>query len=156
MMAHKMAKPTSKVRLFLVDDEPRVRRGVEILLGAGTGLELCGSAESVAGALQLIPQLEPDVVLVDLSLPGDDGFELIRRLHQLRPRLKLLVFSMHNQPAYVSKAFEAGAQGYVPKDEGPDRLLEAIETLLAGRSYVTPGLAARLPDLRQRLEARGD
>lgn len=147
-----MPEPVSKVRLFLVDDEPQVRRGVEILLGARAGLELCGSAESVAAALQLIPQREPDLVLVDLALKGDDGFELIRRLRQLRPRLKLLVFSMHNEPFHVLQAFEAGAHGYVPKDEGPERLLEAIDTLLAGRCYISPALAARLPLLRRRLQ----
>jgi len=154
-MAHKMTKPASKVRLFLVDDEPSIRRGVEILLGACADRELCGWTESVAGALQLIPELDPQLVLVDLTLKGDDGFELIRRLRQLRPGLKILVFSMHNEPVQVLQAFEAGAHGYVPKDEGPERLLEGIEALLTGRCYVAPALAARLPDLRRRLESGG-
>ena len=154
-MARKMESPTAKARLFLVDDEPAVRKGLELLLGGRPDLEVCGEAESGAEALALIPRVKPDLVVVDLTLKGSDGLELMRRLRQSRPELKLLVFSMHNQLSYVRTAFEAGAQGYVAKDEGTEKLLEAIEALLAGKCYVTPNMAVRLPELRARLGAGG-
>jgi DNA-binding NarL/FixJ family response regulator len=131
--------------VFLVDDEPAVRRGLELLLGREPGLLVCGSAATAAEALAAILTLEPDLVVVDLRLKNDHGCRLLRQLRRRCPRLKLLVFSLHDQPSFALAALRAGAHGYVTKEEGTEKLLEAIELLTAGKSYVTPSVAARMP-----------
>ena len=150
-MARTMENPTPKIRLFLVDDEPVVLKGLTLLLSGEPDLEVCGCADSSADALQRIPQLGPDLAVVDLTLKGEDGVDLIRELRQRCPKLKLLVFSMHHQISCVRRALEAGAHGYVTKDEGAEQVIGAIRLLLAGKCYVTPTLAAGMPEIRSRL-----
>jgi len=154
-MANRTELPPPRTRLFLVDDEPAVRKGLGLLVSGRADLDVCGEAASGRDALELIPRLHPDLVVVDLTLKSVGGLELMRRLRQTHPELKLLVFSMHNQLSYVQAAFEVGAQGYVAKEEGTEKLLEAIDVLIAGGLYLTPMMAARLPGLRLQLEAGG-
>ena len=145
LVARKTDNATSKTRVFLVDDEPAVRRGLELLLGREPSLYVAGSAATATEALTAILTLDPDLVVVDLRLENDHGCRFLRQLRRRCPRLKLLVFSLHDQPSVALNALRAGADGYVTKEDGPEKLIEAIALLSAGKSYVTPSVAARIP-----------
>ncbi len=136
-MARRVEKHTSRIRLFLVDDEAAVRRGLELLLSHEPNLEVCGSAGSLTEALQQILLLKPDLAVVDLRLRHGDGLKLIRKLRRSVPGLKLLVFSMHQEPSLAEAALRAGADGYVTKNEGTEKLVEAVACVMAGKPYVT-------------------
>lgn len=137
-----------KIRLFLVDDEPVVRRGLELLIGVEPNLEVCGVAEGEAEALERIAASRPHLAVVDLGLKQGSGLSLIKRLRQRYPALRILVFSMHNQPRYVSAAFAAGAHGYVAKDEGTDKVLEALRLVSQGSQYLSEEFGSRMPSLQ--------
>ena len=146
-MARQQNSPPLKIRVFLADDEPFVRKGLRLLLGLEADLIICGEAESEQGAVDGIVKLRPDLAVVDLSLEGGDGLSLIRRLHELCPTLKILVFSMHDQADVATAAFIAGAHGYVVKDEGTENVVEAIRVLMNGGCYLSQHIAAKAPDL---------
>jgi two-component system response regulator NreC len=130
------------IRALLVDDHAIVRSGVRRVLEAGGGIEVVGEAGGVREALTLARSLEPDVVVLDLTLRDGSGLDVIVDLRSGGARVVIL--SMQDEPAYARKAFELGAQGYVVKDAADSELVSAIETVLADRVYVHPALAARL------------
>jgi len=111
------------------------------------GLAVCGEAESEHDALEGILALRPDLAVVDLTLKLGDGLALIKQLHQLCPTLKILVFSMHQEAHCATAAFAAGAHGYVSKEEGTERVLEAIQAVMAGECYLSERMAAKMPGL---------
>jgi two-component system, NarL family, response regulator NreC len=130
------------IRALLVDDHQIVRSGVrKVLEGNGT-IEVVGEASGVHEALAQARALEPDVVVLDLTLRDGSGLDVIADLRESGARVVIL--SMQDEPAYARKAFELGAQGYVVKDAADDELVSAIDTVLADRIYVHPTLAARL------------
>jgi len=135
------------MRLFLVDDEMIVRRGLRFLLSSEPGLAVCGEADNEHDALEEILALQPDLAVVDLTLKLGDGLALIKQLHQLRPALRILVFSMHEQVHFVTAALAAGAHGYVTKEEGAERVLEAIRVIRNGGYYLSEQTAAKTPGL---------
>ena len=137
--------------MFLVEDEPVVCRGLRLLLSLEVHVSVCGEAASEAEALEGIQKLRPHVAVVDLSLEQGDGLSLIKRLHALCPALKILVFSMHDQADIADAAFMAGAHGYVVKDEGSEKVIEAIRVILDGGCYLSTQIAAKAPSLRSRL-----
>jgi DNA-binding NarL/FixJ family response regulator len=145
VMARKLHSPAPKRRVFLVDDEPLVRRGLRILLSMEPDLEVCGEAETEQAAVEGILAQRPDLAIVDLSLKEGDGLALIKRLRQLCPALKTLVFSMHDQLHFATAAFAAGAQGYVVKEEGTDQVREAVQVVLDEGYYLSELLAAKAP-----------
>lgn len=122
-------------RILLVDDHSIVRAGIKRLLATLPDVELL-EAKTGEEALDLAARTPLHLLLLDLNLPGLGGVELLRRLLQASPQLPVLVFSMHAEPVYVSRALQAGARGYVSKNAAPDELLHAIEAVLAGRSYI--------------------
>lgn len=146
-MARLQDDPPPQVRLFLVDDEPIVRKGLRLLFGGEPGLAVCGEAANEHDALERILALQPDLAVVDLGLGLGDGLALITQLHQRCPALKILVFSMHDQAHFITTAFAAGAHGYVVKEEGTERLLEAIQVLMDGGSYLSEQIAAKAPGI---------
>ncbi len=146
-MARMQSNPPSLIRVFLVDDEPIVRKGLRLLLGVKPGLAVCGEAESEHDALEGILALRPDLAVVDLTLKLGDGLVLIKQLHKLRPALKILVFSMHQEAHFAMAAFAAGAHGYVIKEEGTERVLEAIQAVMDGECYLSAHMAGKAPDL---------
>ena len=154
-MARLQDNPPPQIRLFLVDDEPIVRKGLRLLFGVEPSLAVCGEAENEHDALAGILALRPDLAVVDLGLKLGDGLSLIKQLHQLCPALKILVFSMHEQAHFVAAAFAAGAHGYVVKEEGTERLLEAIQVIMDGGSYLSEPIAAKAPGLVPRPGSRG-
>lgn len=145
-MPPKQTAAGSKTRVFLVDDHPIVRRGFQLLLGMEPGLTVCGEADSGPAALQKILALKPDVAIVDLSLKGGSGLELIKQIRAQALKLKVLVFSMRDEGIYAERALRAGADGYITKEEGTEKAIEAIRLLMQGKRYVSEKLAEKMMD----------
>ena len=143
-MAAKRTSVNAKVRVFLVDDHPIVCRGFQLLLGMEPDLIVCGEADSGPAALQQILALKPDVTVVDLALKGGSGLELIKQLRAQALKTKLLVFSMRDEGIYAERALRAGADGYITKDEGTERAIEAIRLLMQGKRYLSERMAQRM------------
>jgi DNA-binding NarL/FixJ family response regulator len=130
----KTALAKSKVRVFLVDDHPIVRRGFQLLLSLEPDLMVCGEADSGPVALEKILALKPDVAIVDLSLKSSSGLDLIKQIRAQRSRTKILVFTMRGEIIYAERALRAGANGYITKDEGTEKAIEAIRLLMQGKT----------------------
>ena len=130
----KKALAKSKVRVFLVDDHPIVRRGFQLLLSLEPDLMVCGEADSGPVALEKILALKPDVAIVDLSLKSSSGLDLIKQIRAQRSRTKILVFTMRGEIIYAERALRAGANGYITKDEGTEKAIEAIRLLMQGKT----------------------
>jgi len=126
----------------IVDDHPVVRQGLVALIEGEPDLEVCGEAEDVEGGLALVARTVPQIVLVDISLKGGDGLELIRRLRASGNAARVLVLSVHDERLYAERAIAAGANGYIMKAEATDRLREALRSVLQGELYVSTGKRA--------------
>ena len=131
-------------RIFLVDDHPLVRECLTTLLRRRPGMEVCGEAGDHLGAVVGIERAAPDVVIVDLSLNGDSGIELLRDLQERHPEVALIVLSMHEDDQRVEQALRAGARGYVMKGEATGRIVEAVRGVQEGRIYVNAETMNRL------------
>lgn len=140
----KKTPPSQKTRVFLVDDHPIVRRGLHFLIGLEPDLVVCGEADSRSAALEQIPKARPEVVVVDLALKNSSGLELVKDLRERFPKLKVLVFTMHDEPIYAERVLKAGAHGYVTKEEGAEKAVEAIRQVLRGKPYLTGRIAERM------------
>ncbi len=130
----------NKIRILLVDDHAVVRAGFKLLLSSVAGMDVCGEADRGEQAIQLYQTLQPDIVVMDLSMPGIGGLETIRRLLQRDERAKILVFSVHHEQVYVNRALSSGAKGYISKNSAPDILPPAIASVVSGERYVEAGL----------------
>lgn len=135
---------TTPLRLFLVDDHAVVRSGIRALLATKGTFEVVGEADSGEAALQQVPAVNPDIVLLDLTLPGMNGIETARVLKKLLPDLRLVALSMHEDPEYVRGFLEAGGTGYVPKSSLEAQLLDAISAVARGEYYAPAKLLADL------------
>jgi DNA-binding NarL/FixJ family response regulator len=133
-----------KKRVLIVDDHPIFRFGLAGLINEQTRLEVCGHADSAPLALDAMRRLKPDIVLVDLSLRGTNGIELIKLMKAEEPDLPVLVISMHNEAVFGMRALKAGALGYVMKAEAMNHVAEAIFKVLQGKIYVSPEFAEKL------------
>lgn len=129
-----------KIRILLVDDYAVVRDGLAQLLQGEPDLTVCAEAASAEQALDVAVQASPDLAIVDISLGGANGIELIKNLKTLQPNLRILVLSMHDESHFAERALRAGASGYVMKREARDRIMEAIRTVCAGNIYVSDRL----------------
>ncbi len=137
-----MTKP--KTRIFIVDDHPIVRRGLQLLISLEADLMVCGEAESAPLAVEKVMATKPDLVVVDLALKAGSGLELIKQLRGQHTKLKMLVFSMRDEGIYAERALRAGANGYITKEEGTEKALEAIRIILQGKNYVSPAISAKM------------
>jgi len=135
---------TGKIRVFLVDDHPIVRRGFQMLFSRQPDLLACGEADNGPAALEKILALKPHVAIVDLVLKVGNGLDLIKQLRAQRLNIKLLVFTMRNDALHAERALRAGADGYITKEEGPEKVIEAIRLAMQGRRYVSPEVAAQM------------
>jgi DNA-binding NarL/FixJ family response regulator len=132
-------------RLLLVDDHPAFRQGVRSLLhGFRNEFLVCGEAECAAGAMTQLREQRPDMVLLDVTLPGANGIELIKMMRAEVPRLPILVLSMHEESVYAVRALRAGAQGYIAKTDAMENIVTALRRVGAGKIYVSPALAEQL------------
>lgn len=130
----------NKIKIILVDDHAVVRAGFRMLLATGDNIEVIGEAERGEQAIQLYQELQPDMLVMDLSMPGIGGLETIRRIVQRDAEARILVFSVHHEQVYVNRALNAGAQGYITKNSAPEILSEAIEVIMRGQQYIERGL----------------
>ncbi len=127
-----MADP-SKKRIFLVDDHPAFRAGMRAILAQEEDLEICGEAPDARAALAAIPEARPDLALVDISLPGRSGLELIKDLKALQPALLFLVLSMHEDTVYALRVLQAGGHGYLNKEAASEEIIDGIRRIFAGQ-----------------------
>jgi DNA-binding NarL/FixJ family response regulator len=138
------AKPAStekKISVFIVDDHPLVRQGLAQVINAETDMMVCGEAEDAPKALHAVNAKDPDLVIVDISLRGNNGLELIKNIKALKHNLPILVFSMHDETVYAQRALRAGARAYVMKQESADKLVTAIRRIMSGDIYVSNRVA---------------
>jgi DNA-binding NarL/FixJ family response regulator len=131
-------------RLFLIEDHPLFRAGLMAYLETEPDLIVAGQAATADEALTGLRQTECDCIVLDVSLPGSNGLELLKRIRAAHPEVRILVISMHDESQYALKALQAGAQGYVTKRETPGTLLEAVRTVLEGETYVSDAFASEL------------
>jgi DNA-binding NarL/FixJ family response regulator len=131
-------------RILIVDDHAVVREGVKKILDEMPGMSASGEASTPAEALRLIRDEEWSAVVLDLSLGARSGLETLKELKQLRPKLPVLIFSMHSEEQYARRAFKAGAAGYVTKDSPQAEIAKAINKIIGGGRYVSQNLAERL------------
>lgn len=141
----KAAPPSPhQVRVLIVDDHPMMCEGLVHTISRDPGLMVCATANSSAAGLDAFTKSQPDLVLVDISLPGRNGIELIRDIRAVQPNAKILVVSMHDEALFAERALRAGARGYIMKQEAKDALLSAIHAILAGRIYVSGKMSAQI------------
>lgn len=131
-------------QILIVDDHPVVRQGLRQLFEGEGNLSVCAEAGSAAECLSLLAKTEPDLVLVDLSLDGTDGLELVKEIRQFNSFLPILIFSMHDETLYAERALSAGANGYVMKQARPDVLLKGIRQVLGNEVFLSPEMTGRL------------
>ncbi|HYM27051.1 MAG TPA: response regulator transcription factor [Steroidobacteraceae bacterium] len=129
------------ITVLLVDDHAVVRQGYGRLLARDPAMQVVAEAASAQEALECERRCQPDVVVLDIALPGVSGIETARRLIARRGAVRILMFSMYQDAIYASRAFEAGALGYLSKSSAPELLVEAVRAVAAGRRYVSPDVA---------------
>ena len=129
------------IQVVLADDHALVRAGIRALLERIDKVEVVGEAGDGQQALQLIEQLEPDVVLLDLTMPGLSGFEVLKETSEKFPNVNMIVLSVHDSEEYAFHALRSGAVGYLPKSAASTELEEAIERVLRGEKYLSPSIA---------------
>ncbi|MBI5922896.1 MAG: response regulator transcription factor [Betaproteobacteria bacterium] len=139
------------IRIVIADDHAMVRGGLKQIIATTPDIEVVGEATQGHEVLTLLRQTTFDLLLLDMTMPGLSGVELIRRLHEEKPDLPMLILSMHNEVQVVTRALKAGASGYVTKDSEPEILLQAIRKIVAGGKYIDPTLVdAMVFDARDR------
>jgi DNA-binding NarL/FixJ family response regulator len=136
----------SKARVFLVDDHPLVREWLTNLIHQQPDLSVCGESETAAEALEAIIKLKPDVAIIDISLKGGSGIELIKNLKATEARVAVIVLSMHDESLYAERALRAGARGYIMKRETAKKVVAAIRQVLDGKLYLSEQLSASLAE----------
>lgn len=132
-----------KIKIVLADDHRIVREGFRALLTAQKDVEIVGETGDGLEAMRLVEQKKPDVLLIDLMMPGLGGLEVTRQLSQRGQRTRIVILSMHANEAYVSQALKNGAIGYILKDSSSGELIRAIHEVVAGRRYLSPPLSER-------------
>ena len=139
-----MKKSDSKATVLIVDDHPIVRQGLAQLLNSEPDFIVCGEAESARKAMAAIADLKPDVAIIDITLQGTNGIELIKNIVAQWPELPILVLSMHDESLYAERALRAGSKGYVMKQEATEKLTGALRRILNGQIYVSEKLADKM------------
>ncbi|MBL8506345.1 MAG: response regulator transcription factor [Methylobacillus glycogenes] len=133
-----------KINVMLVDDHEVVRSGLRRLLEQNDGIDVVVEAESGEQAYQLYGEHLPDVVVMDMSMPGMGGLEALRRIIARYPQARVIIFSMHENAAYASQALGVGARAYVAKSGAADDLVQAVREVAAGKGYLSPGIAQQI------------
>lgn len=131
-------------RIVIVDDHPMVRERLAELMSREPDLEVCGEAEDRCQALAVIARTHPDLAIVDLTLKGSHGMDLIKDLQATQPAVRILVVSMQEESLYAERVIRAGARGYITKQEATRNIMQAVRKVLAGEVYLSESLAAQL------------
>jgi DNA-binding NarL/FixJ family response regulator len=141
-------KPTvQKTRVLIVDDHPMTRAGLVHVINHQPDLVVCGEAESAAQALDILDSSRPNLLLIDITLPGKSGLELIKDVKAMHPELLMLVISMHDESLYADRVLRGGARGYITKHEGGEKLIEAMRRVLSGKIYVSESMSAHILEI---------
>jgi DNA-binding NarL/FixJ family response regulator len=138
------AARAARSTVFIVDDHPIVRQGLALLINREADLIVCGDAEDAHSALRLIESIRPNLVVVDISLNGPDGLDLLKNIRARDPDLPVLILSMLDETLYAERALRAGASGYIMKQEATEKVLVAIRRILGGDVYVSDRMANRM------------
>lgn len=147
--ALKSGKPK---RLLLIDDHPIMRYGLAQLVADEEGLEICGQAGTAREGLEAVGRLQPDLAVIDLTLPDKSGLELLKDIHALYPGIQCLVLSMHDEGMYAERALRAGARGYLMKEVAAEQFIHAAQRVLSGGIYMSEAMSSRV--LEQALSGR--
>jgi DNA-binding NarL/FixJ family response regulator len=139
-----MSSDTPPTRVLLADDHGLVRAGVRKILETHSGFEVVGEVGQGEDVLRAVEDLPVDVIVLDLTMPGMDGFEVLARVKEMRPSVRVLVLTMHADGQHVARAVREGADGYLLKDSAVQELVEAIESVIAGRAYYSPAIQQEL------------
>jgi DNA-binding NarL/FixJ family response regulator len=135
---------TKKHKVLLVDDHPVVRQGLALLVGREPDLLVCGEADGARSAFQAIETLQPDIVVLDISLAGPDGLDVLKEIRMRSGSLPVLILSMHDESIYAERALRAGANGYIMKQEATEKVLIAIRKILRGDVYLSERLTSAM------------
>jgi DNA-binding NarL/FixJ family response regulator len=146
LMTERSPRPKQTRRILIVDDHPVFREGLVGLVKREPGLTICAEADNAQQALSAIEKLNPELVLADIGLPGRSGLELIKDIQAVCPETAVLVISMHDETLYAERVLRAGGRGYIMKQEGPDKILEAIRRVMTGQIAVSAKMSVRLLD----------
>ena len=145
-MAKQLRKQSQKKRILIVDDHPLFREGLVGLVKREPDWTVCGEADTASEALTATERLKPDLVLADIGLPGRSGLELIKDLRAACPEMAVLAISMHDESLYAERVLRAGGRGYIMKQEGPEKMLQAIRQVLSGQIYLSGKMSVRILD----------
>lgn len=138
------ASELKKLRIMVVDDHPIMREGLIRVIEEGGDLVVCAQAESIQRALELVKITEPDLIIVDIALGGQNGLELIKDVKARHPKLPMLVHSMHEEQIYAQRSLRAGARGYLMKQEPAPKLLQAVRQVLGGEVYLSETMTRQM------------
>ncbi len=133
-----------KRRILVVDDHPIFRQGITQVINAESDLVVCADVPAGEDAIDALPMLKPDLIILDITLKTMSGIELVKIIKKKAPRLPVLVLSMHDESLYAERAMRAGASGYIMKQESAERVLGAIRKVLAGELYISPTMGSHM------------
>jgi DNA-binding NarL/FixJ family response regulator len=136
-----------KKQILIIDDHPMMREGLAQLIGNEPDLQVCGEAGDAHDGLVKIGKHKPDLVIADITLPGKNGLELIKDIQAMYQGLPVLVISMHDEALYAERVLRAGGRGYIMKQEGGKKLMEAIRQVLNGKIYVSEAMSSKILEI---------
>jgi DNA-binding NarL/FixJ family response regulator len=134
----------AKKTVLVVDDHPLMRQGLALLINQQQDMQVCGEAEEAQAAMQAIAQLRPDIMILDISLKGPDGIEILKNIRASDPDLPVLVLSMHDEAIYAERALRARANGYIMKQEATEKVLVAVRRILSGEVYLSERMSNKM------------
>jgi DNA-binding NarL/FixJ family response regulator len=137
-------KSVAAKRLLLIDDHPIMRYGLAQLVADEEGLEIVGQAGTAREGLEAVGRIQPDLAVIDLTLPDKNGLELLKDIHAMHPGIQCLVLSMHDEAMYAERALRAGARGYLMKEVAAEQFIHAVQKVLAGGIYLSEAMASRM------------
>lgn len=137
-------KKPQQTRVMLVEDHPLFRERLALLINKDLGMQVCGEADNIQQAMEVIQSARPDIVIVDISLRGSSGLELIKDLKAQGINVPVLVLSMHDENLYAERVLRAGARGYITKNEASSEVITAIKAVLAGEVFVSKQMTAKI------------
>jgi DNA-binding NarL/FixJ family response regulator len=135
---------TAKKTVLVVDDHPLMRQGLALLINQQQDMQVCGEAEEAQAAMQAIAQRRPDIIILDISLNGPDGLEVMKSIRATNPDLPVLILSMHDEAIYAERALRARANGYIMKQEATEKVLVAVRRILNGDIYLSDRMSNKM------------
>jgi DNA-binding NarL/FixJ family response regulator len=134
----------AKKKVLVIDDHPLLRQGLAMLINQQMDMEVCGEAEEARVVMGSIQQTQPDILILDISLKGPDGLDLLKSIRNLHPDLPVLILSMHDEAIYAERALRARANGYIMKQEATEKVLVALRRILSGDTYLSEAMSKKM------------